>query len=261
MPFDDERGSGPPRLPQAPLLPHVVCAEELRIAGLVPLSSVDWPGKLVATVFLQGCPWRCFYCHNTTLIPMRRRGLVDWLEVEELLARRHGLLDGFVFTGGEALTQAGLPDAARLVRRAGFAVGLHTAGAYPRRLAALLREGLVDWVGLDIKALPEHYGQVVGREAAGVKAWETLALLLESGADYEVRTTVVDGDVTEVDALAVARRLREQGVRSYALQQARPLGAMGAVPERSEDWDARCAALAAEIEAIGWKQFTYRPAV
>lgn len=255
MPFDDERDPGPPPVPQAR------GAEGLRIAGLVPLSSVDWPDKLTATVFLQGCPWRCFYCHNTTLIPMRRRGLVEWLEVEELLVRRRGLLDGLVFTGGEVLAQVGVRDAARVVRRMGFGVGLHTAGAYPRRLAALLREGLVDWVGLDIKALPEHYGQVVGREAAGVKAWESLALLLESGVGYEVRTTVVDGDVTASDALAVAKQLQEMGVQRYALQQARAVGTMGAVPEASAPWNERCGVLAAEIEALGWKQFTYRPAV
>lgn len=254
MPFDDGRDPGPPPVPQA----HR--AEGLRIAGLVPLSSVDWPGKLVATVFLQGCPWRCFYCHNTTLIPMRRRGLVEWLEVEELLARRRGLLDGLVFTGGEALAQAGVHAAARVVRESGFGVGLHTAGAYPGRLATLLQQGLVDWVGLDIKALPEHYGQVVGREAAGVKAWESLAHVLEFGVDYEVRTTVVDGDVTASDALAVARRLHAMGVRRYALQQARAIGTLGAVSEHSDGWDKRCAALAADIESLSWEQFTYRPA-
>ena len=69
-------------------------ADSLVIAGLVPLSTVDWPGRLCATVFLQGCPWNCPYCHNHALIPTRVPGIVDWQEVRDLLSRRRGLLDG-----------------------------------------------------------------------------------------------------------------------------------------------------------------------
>lgn len=134
-------------------------ADALVIAGLVPLSTVDWPDRLTATVFAQGCPWNCFYCHNQALIPVRTPGAVAWGEVRDLLGRRRGLLDGVVFTGGEALRQDALADAAREVIDMGFAVGLHTAGPYPRRLHDMVERGLVDWVGLDIKALPEHYAQ------------------------------------------------------------------------------------------------------
>ena len=130
------------------------------------MSTVDWPDHLTATVFLQGCPWNCFYCHNQALIPTRTPGAVAWDEVRALLGRRRGLLDGVVFTGGEALRQDALADAVAEVVEAGFRVGLHTAGAYPRRLHDLVASGLVDWVGLDIKALPEHYQDVVGRPAA-----------------------------------------------------------------------------------------------
>ena len=137
-------------------------ADALVIAGLVPMSTVDWPDHLSATVFTQGCPWNCFYCHNQALIPARTPGQVAWEEVRALLRRRRGLLDGVVLTGGEALRQDALADAAREVIDMGFQVGLHTAGPYPRRLHDMIEAGLVEWVGLDIKALPEHYGQVVG---------------------------------------------------------------------------------------------------
>ena len=146
-------------------------ADDLVIAGLVPMSTVDWPDHLTATVFLQGCPWNCFYCHNQALIPARTPGQVAWEEVRALLRRRRGLLDGVALTGGEALRQDALADAAREVIDMGFQVGLHTAGPYPRRLRDMIGAGLVDWVGLDIKALPEHYGQVVGREGAAARAW------------------------------------------------------------------------------------------
>lgn len=262
-------------------------ADALQIAGLVPLSTVDWPDHLVATVFLQGCPWNCFYCHNHDLIPTRVPGTVPWQAVRDLLARRAGLLDGVVFTGGEALRQDALADAAAEVRAAGFQVGLHTAGAYPRRLADLLAAGLVDWVGLDLKALPEHYGQVVGAagQAAGCKAWESLEILVEHshrdtnggalpgtpGPDgdaqpdggaftFEVRTTIVPGDVTATDAFAVAERAHGCGARRFALQQVRAQGSAGGFPTTAPGWDGQCEQLSTRIGALGWEVFTYRPA-
>lgn len=239
-------------------------ADDLVIAGLVPMSTVDWPDHLTATVFLQGCPWNCFYCHNQALIPARTPGQVAWEEVRALLRRRRGLLDGVVLTGGEALRQDALADAAREVMDMGFRVGLHTAGPYPRRLRDMIEAGLVDWVGLDIKALPEHYGQVVGRAGAAARAWESLEVLVEAagrgGPDFEVRTTVVPGDVTADDAVEVARRVHAAGARVYALQQARAEGTSGEFDVVAPGWDGICERMAERIEALGWDRFTYRPA-
>ena len=103
-------------------------ASDLQIAGLTPMSSVDWPGKFVATVFAQGCPWACPYCHNQAIIDPKIPGVVSWESVEELLGRRRGLLDGVVFSGGEATRQLAVLPAMQRVRELGFEVGLHTAG-------------------------------------------------------------------------------------------------------------------------------------
>ena len=240
--------------------PRSHAADDLVIAGLVPMSTVDWPDHLSATVFTQGCPWNCFYCHNQALIPTRTPGAVAWQEVRALLGRRRGLLDGVVFTGGEALRQDALADAAREVVEMGFRVGLHTAGAYPRRLRDLVASGLVSWVGLDVKALPEHYQAVVGRPGAAAKAWESLRVLLEAGVPFEVRTTVVPGDVTADDAVEVARRVHEAGARVYALQQARGKGTTGDFAVTAAGWDAACERMAERIEALDWERFTYRAA-
>ena len=157
-----------------------------------------------------------------------------------------------------------LADAAREVIDMGFQVGLHTAGPYPRRLRDMIEAGLVDWVGLDIKALPEHYGQVVGRANAAAKAWESLEVLIEAagrgGPDFEVRTTVVPGDVTADDAVEVALRVHAAGVRVYALQQARSEGTSGEFDVVAPGWDGMCERMAERIEALGWDRFTYRPA-
>jgi len=190
------------------------------VAGLVPLSTCDWPGRLVATVFLQGCPWRCTYCHNPGLIDPRTPGEVPWSRVEDLLARRVGLLDGVVFSGGEPTRQPALVDAVRRVRDAGFGVGLHTAGAYPRRLAEVLP--LVDWVGLDIKAPTHKYEAITG--VATSAAFAALDLVLASGVDLQVRTTVDPTVLEAADVSSLVEEMARRGVRDHVLQQVRTTG-------------------------------------
>lgn len=214
-------------------------ASALAIAGLVPLSTVDWPDHLCATVFLQGCPWRCVYCHNTELIDPRAPGTVAFADVLDLLRRRRGLLDGVVFTGGEATRQAGLSDAIDAVRDLGFAVGLHTAGPYPRRLAMVI--DAIDWVGIDIKALTQDYSAVAGFDG-GAKAWESLDVVLAEASrrpdfDYEVRTTVHPGS-TAVDTFPrILAELRARGVRTFAFQEARPQGTNEEFSRAALSWD------------------------
>lgn len=265
--------------------PREFTPDDLQIAGLVPMSTVDWPGKFVASVFCQGCPWECAYCQNCAILDPRIPGVVAWDAVERLLARRHGLLDGVVFSGGEATRQLALIPAMRRVRDLGFAVGLHTAGAYPARLRTLLEEGLVDWVGLDIKALPENYPSVVARPGSGEKAWEALDILLDyaddarrgahasrvvgdeagtrahvtpvvAGVDYEVRLTVYPGGPG--DGLDVALALKERGVASFALQQARAQGTPDAFVAEQVGWDEQVLALADACEVLGFETFTRR---
>ena len=195
-------------------------ADTLPVAGLTPLSSCDWPGRLVATVFLQGCPWRCTYCHNPDLLDPRVPGSVPWQRVRDLLARRAGLLDGLVLSGGEPTLHEGLGAAVREVRAAGFAVGLHTAGAYPRRLGEVLP--LVDWVGLDIKAPADGYAAVTGAGASATAAFASLRLVLDAGVPVQVRTTVDPAVMTGDDVVRLQETLRDLGVRDHVLQTVRP---------------------------------------
>ena len=186
-------------------------ADSLAIAGLVPLSTVDWPGKLAAVVFLQGCPLACPYCQNEAILDPKVPGAVPWSQVEALLARRAGLLDGVVLTGGEALRQAGVVDAARRVREMGFGVGLHTAGAYPRALAKTLPH--TDWVGIDVKAMPDDYAAATGF-GAGAKAWQSLDAVLEASAERArpaLAAEAADADRT-VERAGVDRTVEPAGV-------------------------------------------------
>lgn len=193
----------------------------IRIGGWARLSACDWPGRLVTTVFCQGCPWNCGYCHNPHLLPVRSPGTVAWQEVTAHLDRRHGLLDGVVFSGGEPLLQPRLADALREVRARGFATGLHTAGAGPRRFGEILAQGLLDWVGFDLKAAPGAYDRVTGARNSARPALRSLRLLLDSGTPHEVRTTVDPVLLDEGDVTGLTRWAERHGVREHVFRPVR----------------------------------------
>jgi pyruvate formate lyase activating enzyme len=192
----------------------------LAVGGLVPFTTIDFPGRLAAVIFCQGCPWRCGYCHNPHLL-RRGPGTLAWPDVRAWLATRRGLLDGVVFSGGEPLLQRGLAAALDEVRALGFATALHTAGAHPRRLAALLPR--LDWVGFDVKAPFAEYASVVGCEA-GRAARAALALLLASGVAHELRCTVPPA-LSDATLDRLRADLDVLGAGPLKLQACRPPGA------------------------------------
>ena len=194
----------------------------LRVGGLTPLSTTDWPGMLAAVVFCQGCPWRCGYCHNPGLIPARGDSEIPWGDVLAFLRRRQGLLDGVVFSGGEPTVQAGLPHAMREVRALGFKIGLHTGGAYPQHLAAALP--LVDWVGFDVKAPFADYPRITGAAGSGDRALAGLQQVLASGVAHEIRTTVHPALLADGEVVGLARDLAARGVKHYVIQAFRSQG-------------------------------------
>ena len=114
------------------------------IGGLVPFTTIDYPSKLSAVIFLQGCPWRCVYCWNPHLFEFRKPTDSDtqnWHYVRDLINKRKKVIDAVVFSGGEATAQTdGIIRAITEIK--GFAphlkFGLHTNGCFPEKLTKLL---------------------------------------------------------------------------------------------------------------------------
>ncbi len=199
----------------------------LRVGGLTPLSTTDWPGMLAAVVFCQGCPWRCGYCHNPDLIPPRGEHEIPWGDVLSFLRRRQGLLDAVVFSGGEPTLQADLVHAVREVRALGFRIGLHTGGMYPKKLATVLP--FVDWVGMDVKAPFADYAQITAAAGSGEPALAGLQTLLASGVAHEIRTTVHPALLPDAALTKLAHDLAARGVKHYVIQAFRKQGCQNAV--------------------------------
>ena len=193
-------------------------ATALRVGGFVPFTSIDYPGELAAVVFCQGCPWRCSYCHNPHLLPGTGEHLLSWVGLVDELKRRRAFLDAVVFSGGEPTAQSTLAQAIQDTKALGYKIGLHTAGCYPQRLEKILP--LLDWVGLDIKDMPDRYDTLTGAIDSGHKAWQSLELLLQAGIPLQVRTTVhPDMDASVLATLSAS--LSRLGVMNHELQNCR----------------------------------------
>lgn len=189
----------------------------IQIGGLVSFTTIDYPGKLAAVLFLVGCPIRCAYCSNPHLIPVGA-GEYDPDKVLEWLRSRVGKLEAVVFSGGEALMQAdALFDYMRRVREMGFAIGLHTNGFYPENLARCA--DLIDWVGIDYKATKTNYEKLTGVNIAYDHMLKSLDVWASTGKPAEVRVTCDPRFVSVADLREIAMDVASRGFKNFAVQK------------------------------------------
>ncbi len=179
----------------------------MKISGLQKLTLLDFPGRVACTVFLGGCNFRCPFCHNSELLGADAEEFMKQEELLVFLKSRVGILDGVCITGGEPTLQKDLPELLRAIKEMGYLIKLDTNGYRPEVLKALVAEGLVDYVAMDIKNSPERYAITCGIESDGFdlsRIEESMRFLMDRGADaesgadengmsfdYEFRTTVV----------------------------------------------------------------------
>ena len=189
----------------------------MKIQGLQKMTLLDFPGKVACTVFLGGCDFRCPFCHNGELLDGAAPALLDDQELLKFLKGRKGLLDGVAVTGGEPLLRKDLPELLRAVRDLGFSVKVDTNGNHPDALEGLLREGLADYVAMDIKNSPEKYALTVGLKSLDLgPIRRSVELLKGSSIPYEFRTTVVDQLHSAEDFEAMGQWIA--GAKAYYLQ-------------------------------------------
>jgi pyruvate formate lyase activating enzyme len=218
-----------------------------RLAGWIPASLSTWPGRVSSALLISGCNLACPYCDSPSLRTATATGL-EWDSIIRHIEERRAWLDGFVVTGGEPTEDPDLPSLLAALCEAGVPVRLDTNGTRPDVVRMLLAEQLVDYVALDIKAVPARYVAVSARRDTAALVAESAELLIRSGIDHEFRTTVFPGCVEPDDPPRIARSLR--GGRLYALQQFNPSRAAkpGEVPVAPyEDDTLRRAAVACSV--------------
>ena len=195
------------------------------IGGLQKTTLIDFPGKVACTVFLTGCNFRCPFCYNREIVlpeEIKKHPSISQRYLFSFLKSRQGLIEGVCLTGGEPTINQGLPEFIKKIKKMGFSLKLDTNGANPKMLQKLIREKLIDYLAMDIKAqlIKEKYEKAAGVKVDLKKIKKSIEIIKNSGIDYEFRTTVVPGIHTKKDIMQIAKDIGP--ARAYFLQNFQP---------------------------------------
>ena len=193
----------------------------VEIKGLEKFAAKDFPGYITSTVFLGGCNFRCPYCHNADLV-LRPQELPT-LPLDYFLCyldARKGWQEAVCVSGGEPVLDEDLQDLLRAVKERNLLVKLDTNGSFPARLEDLRRDGLVDYIALDVKAPLEKYQEVTRSEVKPEDISRSIDLIRNSGIKHLFRTTVVPGLVGRAEIQRIGQML--EGADVFQIQQFSP---------------------------------------
>ncbi len=199
---------------------------KIKFAGIVDNSTIDYPGKLCAIIYLHGCPYRCPWCHNAELVT----GEGNWSEIsiDEIIRqlKDNFLIQAVCVTGGEPLMQAETIELLKNIKEeTDLLLKIDTNGYFPDRLDKAL--GYLDFLTMDVKApLDERYGEVVGLPEEWKKIVGNVKKSLEKikrwNKDAEARTTIVPGLIDKKEEIEeVIEVVKDAGFKQYTLQQFR----------------------------------------
>jgi len=190
------------------------------IVSIDKLSLLDYPGKMAAIIFMQGCNMRCPFCHNSELAvrsaPERiSKRCPNYEYVLECLTRRSKIITGVVITGGEP-SLYDLDPLLRACRVMGYSIKIDTNGMNPAAIKHWVKHYMVDYIAMDIKNSPKKYAMTCGLpyvEMETIK--ESIDVIMNSGIDYEFRTTVVDPIHTASDIMEIGETLIPRAKHYY----------------------------------------------
>ena len=198
---------------------------KVNFAGIVHNSTLDYPGKNAAVVYLCGCPYRCPWCQNPQLVLEEGCEMVEIDEIIEKL-KENFLIDAVCIMGGEPLMQENTLELLKKIKQeTGLLLKIDHNCFFPERLEKALK--YLDFFTTDIKApLNEKYGEVVGlpesRERIVERVKKSHEILKKWNGRKEARTTIVPGLIdTAEDIAAIAKVVKYVGFETYTLQQFR----------------------------------------
>ncbi len=188
------------------------------ISGFQKSSFIDYPKKIAAIIFTQGCNFKCPYCHNPELNEINKcETEFSVSHIVDFLKTRVGKLDGVVITGGEPTLHKDLPDLIREIKSMGYLVKLDSNGTNSTMLKTLIDENLIDYVAMDIKAPLEKYQEVICSKVNLKEIEKSINILKTSSIPHEFRTTVVKTQLDKEDFEKIGQLL--EGEEIYYLQK------------------------------------------
>ncbi len=191
----------------------------MKIGGIQPVTLLDYPQKLAAIIFTQGCNMRCPFCYNPSLVlPQMTEGKEGFSEEDVLafLKKRKKYLDAVVISGGEPTIQADLKDFCKKIKKMGYQLKIDTNGLRSEIISDLISQNLVDYIAMDIKGPFTDYKNFCGVDADESVLARSVKIIKESGLPYEFRSTLVKPMHKENDVLEMAKAVK--GAKTYYLQ-------------------------------------------
>lgn len=164
----------------------------MRIGGFNKLTTQDYPEHLACIIFTQGCNFDCPYCQNRELIQSLTPE-IDKNEIFSFLDQRSKMLDGIVISGGEPTIWNDLADFIKELKKYNLDIKLDTNGYRPKIVKQLIDEGLVDYIAMDIKAVPNKYSKIINKNIDFDKLKDTIDIIRKSNIKHEFRTTLIKG--------------------------------------------------------------------
>ncbi len=189
------------------------------LGGLQKTTLIDYPGKVACTVFSVGCNFRCPFCYSSELVlpeKIERQPKIREKDFFDFLKQRQGMLEAVVLCGGEPTIHKDLPNFIKKIKKLKFAVKLDTNGSNPDMLEKLIKEELIDYAAMDIKAPRKKYDFFSGAKLLE-KVSQSVKILKQGKIEYEFRTTVAPG-ITKQDLLEIGDWITGKNV-NYFLQQ------------------------------------------
>lgn len=168
------------------------------IGGIIRQSLIDYPGFISTVIFVKGCNFRCFYCHNPELVLpelIRQQPDLDIKDILSWINENSVLLDAVVITGGEPTLYPDLIEFVKLIKSFSLKIKLDTNGTNPEILKYLIDNNIIDYIAMDIKAPLnyEKYKKITG-EYLTYETFEkiinSINIIKQGKIDYEFRTTL-----------------------------------------------------------------------
>jgi pyruvate formate lyase activating enzyme len=196
----------------------------LIIGGFQKFSLIEYPDKICAIVFTQGCNFRCPYCHNPELISLNPPEVlpnnINEQEILSFLDHRREKLDAVELTGGEPTLQPDLIEFLKKIKALGYLIKLDSNGSHPEVIENAIKLKLVDYLAMDVKAPLEKYQVVTKSNIDTMKIKKSIDIIMNSGIDYEFRTTVVKSQLSKEDIIEIKNLIK--GAKLYVLQKFTP---------------------------------------
>jgi len=194
---------------------------KILIKGMIETSLLDWDGKIVSTLYTPYCNFRCPYCQNAGLVlNPDQYETISFEVISDFLLSHRNWIDGVCLTGGEPCFFEDLTEFLEKIRNLGMQIKLDTNGTFPEVLKRAIDMDLIDYIAMDIKApltfdAYKKSARIRSKELFD-RVRESVNLIVNSGVDYEFRTTVVPTLHNPEDIVDIAREI--EGARKYALQ-------------------------------------------